>query len=75
MYKTMIKIKNTWLEDRFNKDYISVAELANAFSDKCDEVEYLEDKVRDLENKDCEIIEEYDYADELHEMKMLGEIE
>ena len=74
MYEEMYKIKNTELENCFNKDYISFEELADAYLDKCCECDYKDEQIRDNENKQYETKEDH-YADELHEMKMLGEIE
>lgn len=67
MYETMIKIKDTNLEDKFDKDYITFGELADAYLNQRIEIEILKEK---LEEKK-ETIEEH-YAEELHENRMLG---
>lgn len=68
--ETMIKIKNTWLEKHFCKDIVSLEDILNLLEDKFDEVDYLEQEIKELKNKQYD--EEMELSDKYYEDRKLG---
>ena len=70
MSEIMIKIKNTWLEKYYCKDLVSLEDILDLLEDKFDEVDYLEQEIQELKNKQYD--KEMELSDRYYEDRKLG---